>query len=200
MCFGGGGWTPPWARLKGDAATLSFDQRPEAEIVSHFSSTVISCSTTRRLSGCLSLCPSRAAIWPPPRRRGCERLCGANDPILLVEAGRCDVDRRVKWGAMRHLPDSPIGQPQFNSLSVTLTIVALILMPPAISIGISEPASTGLGECPGIVGTSSRRIEVPTLPIRLLPTPTTCRVLPRDRPSCRRSCTADMPGVRLDTR
>ena len=35
-------------------------------------------------------------------------------------------------------------------------------MPPAISIGISEPASTGLGECPGIVGTSSRRIEVPT--------------------------------------
>ena len=62
------GWTPPWARLKGDGATLSFDQRPEAEIVSHFSSTVISCSTTRRLSGCLSLCPSRAAIWPPPRR------------------------------------------------------------------------------------------------------------------------------------
>ena len=39
-----------------------------------------------------------------------------------------------------------------------------------------------------------------TLPIRLLPTPTTCRVLPRDRPSCRRSCTADMPGVWLDTR
>ena len=38
------------------------------------------------------------------------------------------------------------------------------------------------------------------LPIRLLPTPTTCRVLPRDRPSCRRSCTADMPGVWLDTR
>ena len=38
------------------------------------------------------------------------------------------------------------------------------------------------------------------LPIRLLPTPTTCRVLPRARPSCRRSCTADMPGVWLDTR
>lgn len=112
--FRRGGWTPPWARLKGDGATLSFDQRPEAEIVSHFSSTVISCSTTRRLSGCLSLCPSRAAIWPPPRRRGCEWLCGANDPILLVEAGRCDVDRRVKWGAMRHLPDSTIGQPQLN--------------------------------------------------------------------------------------
>ena len=43
---------------------------------------------------------------------------------------------------------------------------------------------------------NNRRI----LPIRLLPTPTTCRVLPRDRPSCRRSCTADMPGVWLDTR
>ena len=45
-----------------------------------------------------------------------------------------------------------------------------------------------------------KRFDPRSLPIRLLPTPTTCRVLPRDRPSCRRSCTADMPGVWLDTR
>ena len=56
----------------------------------------------------------------------------------------------------------------------------------------------------GVVSTRTRKVQLHTLegslPIRLLPTPTTCRVLPRDRPSCRRSCTADMPGVWLDTR
>ena len=56
----------------------------------------------------------------------------------------------------------------------------------------SYPGLAGYRHDPRIVGKMAGHIVLPwihrALPIRLLPTPTTCRVLPRDRPSCRRSC------------
>ena len=39
---------------------------------------------------------------------------GADYPILLVETRRFDLDRRIKRGAMCHLPDSAVGQLHLN--------------------------------------------------------------------------------------
>ena len=49
-----------------------------------------------------------------PRRGRRERSRRANDPVLVIEPRRFEVNRRVVRGAMRHLPDSAVGHFQFN--------------------------------------------------------------------------------------